>query len=92
MYNITFQTQTYGRKLRQLRLSRCISQMQLEIAADLSVGSISRMENNHINPTKETLFKIAGVLQLTSEEAVELFCIKENLTGSSPVHMPVKYH
>jgi len=89
MYNITFQTQTYGQKLRQLRQSRHVSQLQLEVAANLSVGSVSRMENNRINPTKETLFKIANVLRLTSEEAAELFCIKENLSSNLPILLPI---
>ncbi len=62
--------------------------MDLEVMADLSMGSLSRMENNHINPTKETLFRIAKVLKLTPEETIDLFCISENLQSTTGWYLP----
>lgn len=68
---------THGNILRLLRKQRGISQLNLEAEARLSPGSISRIENNKTNPTKETLFKLAVILRLSGEEIVDLFAIKE---------------
>lgn len=66
-------TYNYGEVLRQLRRSRRISQFKLEMAANLQFGTICRIERGKVNPTKETLIKIAIVLQLNSYEVLQLF-------------------
>lgn len=59
---------TLGRKLYALREDRKYSQSRLEVEADLSFGTISRIENGLINPTKETLVKLANSLKLSDRE------------------------
>jgi len=78
-------TYKQGSILRILRKQRGISQLNLEAQAQLSPGSISRIENNKTNPTKETLFKLAVILQLSREEIVDLFAINE-LLKIQPTH------
>lgn len=63
----------YGLTVRQFRKSRNMSQMDLEIKTGLNFGVISRIEKSKINPTKETLFKIAIALNLNNAEIWELF-------------------
>lgn len=57
-----------GRKLYAFREDRKISQTKVEVETGLSFGTISRIENNVINPTKETLNRISTFLRLDSSE------------------------
>jgi len=57
-----------GRKIYVLREERKLSQSKLEVEAGLSFGTISRIENGVINPTKETIIKIAQNLNLNESE------------------------
>jgi len=57
-----------GRKLYAFREDRKISQTKVEVETGLSFGTISRIENNVINPTKETLNRISSFLRLDSSE------------------------
>ena len=57
-----------GRRLRYFREQRRVSQMDVELAIDAAFGSISRMESGKVNPTKETVEKIAKFLKLTDAE------------------------
>lgn len=57
-----------GRKIYVLREERKLSQSKLEVEAGLSFGTISRIENGVINPTKETIIKIAAALELLDDE------------------------
>lgn len=59
---------TLGRKLYAFREDRKISQTRVEVETGLSFGTISRIENNVINPTKETLTRISAFLRLDSSE------------------------
>ena len=59
---------TTGEKVKFYRLSKGLSQLALEIDAGLSEGNISRIENNTVNPTKETLLRIAEVLKLSIQK------------------------
>lgn len=63
----------YGLTVRQFRKSRNMSQMDLELKTGLNFGVISRIEKCRINPTKETLFRIAIALNLNPAEIWELF-------------------
>jgi transcriptional regulator with XRE-family HTH domain len=62
-----------GYKIRLYRRRAGLSQLNLEVLAGLSPGVISRMENDLINPTKETLVRVIKVLNLSNEEIVDLF-------------------
>lgn len=62
-----------GEKVRSLRKRSGMSQLELEIAISCSNGMISRIETNEVNPTKETLFRIAEALKLNGPETASLF-------------------
>jgi len=59
---------TLGNKIRVFRKLKGLSQLDLELTIGASTGTISRIENCDINPTKETILKIAKVLKLNSLE------------------------
>ncbi|MEO6728449.1 MAG: helix-turn-helix transcriptional regulator [Candidatus Dojkabacteria bacterium] len=62
-----------GNRLRNFRKRYGLSQMDLEIKIEASPGSISRMENGEVNPTKETIYKISDELNLTNQERQFLY-------------------
>lgn len=55
---------TLGEKIRKFRKRAGMSQLDLEVAIGAAAGSISRIENGEVNPTKETLSRIANSLSL----------------------------
>lgn len=67
----------YGIKVRKYRQRNGYSQLELECLCDFASGMISRIENLNINPTKETLIKIAKALRLENSEVIDLFCLSE---------------
>ncbi len=67
---------TLGQKIRKYRLRSGKSQLELELETGLSTGTISRIENDSINPTKETLGKLIEVLNLSGIESANLFDIE----------------
>lgn len=68
-------SRTLGQKVKLFRNLKGISQFALELEIGLATGSLSRIENNAINPTKETLFKIASSLSLNPFEIMYLLDI-----------------
>lgn len=66
-----------GKRIKKLRTKRGLSQLDLELLINASSGSISRIENGKVNPTKETLASISRGLSLNYEEAIILFGIEE---------------
>lgn len=64
-----------GSLIRKARRAAGFSQMDLEVAIDASPGSISRIENGKVNPSKETLHAIAEALKLNYRQKVDLFQI-----------------
>lgn len=67
-----------GRKIYVLRENRSLSQTKLEVEAGLSFGTLSRIENGNINPTKETIIKIAQVLDLHDDEFNYLISLQKS--------------
>jgi transcriptional regulator with XRE-family HTH domain len=59
---------TIGRRIQYFRKKAAVSQVDLEASIGGASGFISRIENGQVNPTKETLLKIAAVLKLNSFE------------------------
>lgn len=57
-----------GQRIRYFRKRSGLSQLELETQIGTSAGSISRIENGEVNPTKETLTKIAEILKLLPRE------------------------
>ncbi|KXK26782.1 MAG: Helix-turn-helix motif protein [candidate division WS6 bacterium OLB20] len=64
-----------GSIIRDYRKRAGVSQLDLEMAIGASPGSLSRIENGIVNPTKETLLNIADVLKLDAVETAGLFDI-----------------
>jgi transcriptional regulator with XRE-family HTH domain len=62
-----------GNRLRSFRKRTGMSQLQLETAIGMAQGALSRIENGEVNPTKETLQKIADVLKLHDRERRYLY-------------------
>lgn len=63
---------TTGQKLKFYRERAELSQFELEKLADLSFGSLSKMEVGNINPSNKTLIKIADALNLNPHETAYL--------------------
>lgn len=61
-----------GDKIKYFRKRAGLSQMDLEVQVGLANGSLSRIENNTINPTKETLSRISSKLNLKPSEIAYL--------------------
>lgn len=66
---------TLGEKIRFFRKRAQVSQLDLELLANIGEGSICRIEKNVINPSKETLIKIATALDLSAIETGYMFDI-----------------
>ncbi len=66
-----------GTKIKHFRKRNRLSQFDLEINIGASPGSLSRIENGEINPTKETLFKLAKELSLSTYEKEYLFGVTD---------------
>jgi len=64
---------TLGQKVKYYRIQANISQFELENRIGASPGSLSRIENDQINPTKETPLKIIQALNLNVTESLNLF-------------------
>lgn len=64
---------TLGQKISAYRKNAKMSQLDLEIAINAGQGSISRIENDQVNPTKETIMLISKALNLTDEQIASLF-------------------
>jgi len=65
-----------GQKIKHYRQRSKYSQFELEYKIEASPGSISRIENGQINPTKETLSKIANAFELKPSEIADLLGVK----------------
>ncbi|KKQ36038.1 MAG: hypothetical protein US52_C0011G0002 [candidate division WS6 bacterium GW2011_GWA2_37_6] len=57
-----------GRRIKFFRERAHLSQLELETSIDASAGMISRIEKGRVNPTKETVGKIAEILHLHNME------------------------
>lgn len=57
-----------GPRLKFFRSRSGKSQFDVEVELDMSPGNLSRIENGHINPTKETVYRIAAVYGLSNNE------------------------
>lgn len=69
---------TLGEKIRYFRKRNGMSQLALEVAAGMAVGSLSRIENGEINPTKETVVKISEILELDTREVNYILGLVDN--------------
>ncbi|HEY5591275.1 MAG TPA: helix-turn-helix transcriptional regulator [Paludibacter sp.] len=61
-----------SKRIKELRLKRGMSQDQLADVSGLSLRTIQRVESGQNIPRGYTLSRLASVLQVTTEEIVEL--------------------
>ncbi len=57
--------QSFGRRLRQVRLHAGLSQSGLEERSGIPKARLSRYENGHVLPSIETLGRLAAALQVS---------------------------
>ncbi len=57
-----------GKRIRYFRERAGLKQEDIELQAGFAQGLMSRIENNKINPSKETIQQIVDVLELNSRE------------------------
>jgi len=61
----------FGRRLRALRIKRCLSQHKLAELAGLDKNMPSELERGYINPTLETLLKLARALEVDTNDLIQ---------------------
>jgi transcriptional regulator with XRE-family HTH domain len=77
--------------VRRLRRKRRLTQQALEIRAGLPLGAISQIENCHLNPSKEALYRIASVLEVTLSEAFSLFGVDKLMRQQKMAKFVLQY-
>lgn len=70
--------ESVGQKIKKFRIREGLSQFELEDRIGASPGSLSRIENGQVNPSKETIIKIIEALDLRTFEAGALFNLDFN--------------
>jgi len=59
------ETSALGKRIKDIRVSKNISQEKLSSICKIEKASISKLEAGHANPTLLTLFKIAIALKVS---------------------------
>lgn len=57
-----------GRKIREIRVQKGITQQMLADACDMEIPNLSRIENGRTNPTVRTLFKLCQALDFPMQD------------------------
>ncbi len=60
-----------GRKIREYRESKNLTQLQVANAAGVSVGAVSQWENGRCSPNAIALLRIAKLFECSPEELVD---------------------
>lgn len=68
MVKVTMVSQRIGKKLKQLREKKGITQEQLALDAGLNRAYIGYIERAERNPSTETLVKIAKALKISPKD------------------------
>lgn len=58
----------FGKRLREIREYRNISQESLANNAEISISQVSRLERGLLNPTLSTIIQLASALNVPVEE------------------------
>lgn len=61
----------FGKHIRTLRLSKGLSQVQLEFESEISKNQIGNIERGEINPTISTLKRIAKALDVQPKDLLD---------------------
>ena len=80
----------FGQKIRKFRREKGLTQQELELAIDAAFGHVSRIESGKLNPTKETLLKIAEVLKLSEEEIKSLLGMVLKKVDKEEIEVAIK--
>ncbi len=70
---VNLKEDSLGSRVRFFRQRAKMSQLDLELTAELSTGAVSRIENNVIVPTWKSLLKIVWALSLDIHERSSFF-------------------
>lgn len=62
----------FGDRLRELRISKKLSQEQLANLADIPLSQVGRIERGEINPTLSTLSALAKALKISIAQLVSI--------------------
>lgn len=57
-------SKTLGERIREIREAKQLTQRQVAARIQIDDYYVSRLENNHINPTLSTMQKLAGALEV----------------------------
>lgn len=82
--------QGIGEKIKQYRQRANLSQLDLETEIGASVGSISRIENGTVNPTKETIYLVSKTLNLSDRELLDLLGILPLMPSAEEVEQAIE--
>ena len=61
----------FGKKLRELRVRKNMTQEDIAYKADITVYYVSKIERGYANPSLETLYKIAKALGMRLSDLLE---------------------
>ena len=61
-----------GKRIRDLRELKNISQVDLAYACNFEKSNLSRIESGRTNPTVFTLFRIAEALEISAKELIDI--------------------
>ncbi len=61
----------FGKNLKQIRLSKNLTQELLAFNADIAISQIGRLERGEINATISTLLALSKALQIHYKELLE---------------------
>ena len=61
----------FGRRLRQLRVERGLTQEQVAERADVHATFISNVERGYSSPTLDTLIRIAAAINVRASELID---------------------
>lgn len=63
MNNLNFER--IGRRLKEIRISKCLTQEYVASIADVNISHISNIENNRVKVSLTTLVQICNALSIT---------------------------
>ena len=66
-----------GKRIREIRIAKGMSQQELAALLDYEKSNMSRLESGNINPTIATLYKVANALKVSLCEIVKVSDLKE---------------
>lgn len=70
--NLLFYQKQLGKRLRNLRLERSLSQLDLATICDVEKSTISRIENGRTNMTLKTMLILSNALNLDLPTFVDI--------------------